>query len=104
MKSVIVGKVHDTGTADVVCALECDHVHGNLAWHETVPFRTKRGRFFLAGRGGARSVWRGQTGRLSWAPGGQIRAVETDEARSHVEAADGSIDLFARVGLSVDEA
>jgi hypothetical protein len=104
MKSVIGAKVHEAETADAVCTLECDHAHGNLAWHETALYRTKRGQFFLAGRGDARSVWRGQTGRSSWAPGGQIRAVESDEARTHIEAADGSIDLFARVGLSVDEA
>lgn len=104
MKSVIGAKVYEAETADAVCTLECDHAQGNPAWHETALYRTKRGRLFLAGRGGARSVWRGQTGRLSWAPGGQIRAVETDEARSHVEAADGSIDLFARVGPAVDEA
>lgn len=104
MKSAIGGKAYDTETADAVCTLKCDHADGNRAWHETALYRTKRGRSFLARRGGARSVWRGQTGRSSWAPGGQIRAVETDEARPHVEAADGSIDLFARVGVSVDEA
>lgn len=104
MKRVIGGKVYDTETADVVCNLVCDHEYGNFAWHETVLYRTKRGRFFLAGRGGARSMWRTQTGQSSCGPGDGIRAIDADEARTHMEAAHCSTELFARVGLSVEEA
>lgn len=104
MKRVIDGKNYDTETAEVVCELECSVEYGTFGWHDTALYRTKRGRFFLAGRGGARSMWRRQVDSSTWGPGKGIRAIDADEARSHMEAARCAMDTFTRVGLSVEEA
>lgn len=104
MKRVIDGKLYDTDTAELVCELECPVAYGSFGWHDTALYRTKRGRFFLAGRGGARSMWRRQVDSSAWGPGEGIRVIDADEARSHMEAARCSMNAFTCVGLSVEEA
>lgn len=51
MRRVIDGKVFDTDTADRICQLPCSALGNDAGWHETVLYRTRKGRFFVAGRG-----------------------------------------------------
>lgn len=104
MKRVMDGKAYDTATAEVVCELECSVEYGSFGWHDTALYRTQRGRFFLAGRKGGGSMWRRQVDSSTWGPGEGITAIDADEARSYMEAARCALDIFTRVGLSVEEA
>jgi hypothetical protein len=58
MKQIIDGKIFDTHAASEVCTLpNTGAFWGDSHFHETKLYRTKKGRFFLAGRGGASSMW-----------------------------------------------
>jgi hypothetical protein len=57
MKAIINGRIYNTDTADVVWDVSYGWSGSDLDWHETVLYRTKKGTFFLAGKGGPRSMW-----------------------------------------------
>jgi hypothetical protein len=104
MRRVIDGKVYDTIKANLVCELSSSHNYGDFGWHETALYRTAKGRFFVAGAGGPRSMWAKPGGQNSWSGGEGIRAIDEDEARSHMEVAGCSAEKFIDAGLPVGEA
>lgn len=54
---IIGGLRYDTTTATEICVHESGEFQGDFDFEITGLYRTPRGRFFLAGHGGARSRW-----------------------------------------------
>lgn len=103
MRKVIDGKVFDTDTAKWVCNLHCPLVCTDFAWHDTALYRSPKGRFFLAGEGGAMSMWSQPVGNNGRGGGHGMRLVGDDEAREIMEGANCTDDDFRAAGLSVEE-
>jgi hypothetical protein len=57
LKQIIDGKVYNTETAQKVCDVVCYHSPGDFEYHDTCVYRTKKGAWFVAGYGNARSQW-----------------------------------------------
>jgi hypothetical protein len=57
ISKILGGLRYDTATATKICTHESDEVQGDLDFEATGLYQTPRGRFFLAGHGGARSRW-----------------------------------------------
>lgn len=93
MKTIINGKRYDTDTADLLCEEPCPFQPGDLKWHGTNLYRTHKGAFFLAGRGGAMSRWRESLGGNGWTGGSGIQPITAEEARNVLEWA-GATDVI----------
>jgi hypothetical protein len=105
MKQVMDGKFYDTSKANRICELASStQDRGNYGWHNTELYRTAKGRFFIAGKGGPRSIWAERIDNNSWRGGDGMRAVTEDEARSYMEAAGCSAEEFVEAGLPLEEA
>ena len=105
MKKVIEGKIYDTKTAQEICDLPSPTQNpSDFGWHQTTLFRTAKGRFFVAGEGGPRSMWAKTVSMNSWSSGSGLRAVTHGEAHSYMEEADCTAEQFLDVGLSIEEA
>jgi hypothetical protein len=104
MQKVIDGKVYDTSKAKYVCEVPSTQNRGDLGWHETQLYRTAKGRFFVAGEGGPRSMWAERVGQNSWRSGRGMSAVSEDEARGHMEAAGCTAEEFVEAGLPLEDA
>jgi hypothetical protein len=102
MKKIFAGRVYDTDTAERVCELPSARDRGNFSWHETALYRTKAGRFFVAGNGGPRSMWAESAGQNTWRGGQGLRVVDEQEARGYMEAANCSSEDFEAVGMTVE--
>lgn len=98
MKAIINARIYNTETADVVCDISQGWKGSDLDWHETGLFRTKNGTFFVAGRGGPRSMWAERHGR-SCSAGSGLRVVDLDEARGHMEAVGCPEEVYAAFGF-----
>jgi hypothetical protein len=81
---IIDGLRYNTATAEKICTFESDAGRGDFHHEVTSLYRTPRGRFFLAGHGGAMTRWAhavhgGQSGGVGLHP------VGTAEARNFAE-------------------
>lgn len=85
MKRVIDGKRYDTETANKLFEYQGGDGRGDLDWHCTALYRTKRGVFFIAGQGNARSLWAQRYDSGASGPGFGIRVLSDDSARSLLE-------------------
>jgi hypothetical protein len=54
---IIDGLRYNTATATEICTFESDERRGDFRYEETTLYQTPRGRFFLAGHGGAMTRW-----------------------------------------------
>lgn len=86
MRKIIDGKVYDTETATQLLAVGNAGIvsSSDFTYHSTHLYRSRKGQYFLAGHGGALSMWatrlnNGSTG------GDGIRLVTEQEARKLVE-------------------
>lgn len=104
MRSDIDGKVYDTAKAEEICQLSSTADRGNFTWHETTLFRTQRGRFFIAGKGGPMSMWAERVDTNTRCSGSGLRPVSKDAAREYMEASGCTASEFAVIGIEVDEA
>jgi hypothetical protein len=104
MKQVIDGKSYDTSNADEICDVPSSGAPGDLGWHDTTLYRTAKGQFFIAGKGGPRSMWAEAAGQTTSRSGSGLRAVADEQARHFMEAAGCSAEKFNEVDLSVEEA
>jgi hypothetical protein len=102
MKKIFAGRLYDTSTAQHICELPSAQDRRDFAWHDTALYRTKAGRFFLAGSGGPRSMWAESAGQNSWRGGQGLRVVDEQEARDYMEAANCSAEEFEAVGMTVE--
>jgi hypothetical protein len=103
-RAIVNGKIYNTATATEVCDLECNATgRGDFHWHDTTLYRTKKGAFFVAGRGGPMSMWAESVnnGRIG---GAGVRPVSEQEARDYMEAAGCDDSDFEAAGLPIEEA
>ena len=103
MRRIIGGKAYDTETAARICELPCNANPGDFARHDSALYRTPRGQFFIAGRGGAMSLWAEPAPGGGCGGGDGIRIVDEAEARDWMERAGCDEADFERAGLGVEE-
>lgn len=103
MRKIINGLLFDTTTATYICKLECDANPRDFSYHNTALYRTKNGRYFVAGEGGAASMWRKRQGD-SWGWGSGIRELTASEARNYAEEADLPPEEMLAAGFEFEEA
>lgn len=84
MYRVVNRRIYETGSAELVATVA--RSGGDWTYEFTQLFRTKRGRFFLAGEGGASSRWR-QNARVGdgWVEGDGILPLSDEDALVLVE-------------------
>lgn len=84
ISKIIDGLRYNTATAEEICTFESDSRKGDFRHEVTTLYRTPRGRFFLAGRGGAMTRW-AQAVQGGRSGGEGLHPVGTAEARDFVE-------------------
>jgi hypothetical protein len=102
VKAIINARVYNTSTADVVCDISEGWSGSDSSWHETILYRTKKGTFFIAGRGGPHSMWAQRHGSLN-SGGSGLRVVDIAEARAFMEASGCPVDVYQAFGLPLLE-
>jgi hypothetical protein len=82
MRAIINGKTYNTDTAIRIAEIgsPANISSTDFAYEETHLYRTKKGRWFVAGHGGPRSQWATYLGNSSWGGGHGIRAITETEA------------------------
>ena len=95
MKRVIQGKVYNTDTATLICevgnglgASDFDGWYGDL-------YRSPKGHYFIAGSGGARTMFGEGNGRTIWGTSGIILVDEADAQEMASKALDGDAYIIA---------
>lgn len=86
MKRVIDGKVYNTETATKLCEWENGCSRSDFDYEEWELYITRKGTFFLAGSGGARSRWSRSNGDMS-VGGSGITPLSPEEALRYAERA-----------------
>lgn len=81
---IIDGLRYNTMAAEKICSFENDSDSGDFRYEVTSLYRTPRGRFFLAGRGGAMTRW-AQSIQGGRSAGQGLQPVSTGEARDFAE-------------------
>lgn len=84
MKKVINGKLCNTETAKLIGEYG-ENQSSSLDWIYERLFRTKSGVYFIAGEGGARSVYGEQIDYNSWSSGENIHILSEQDAREWAE-------------------
>jgi hypothetical protein len=88
MRKIINGKSYDTETADFICDISGyggTLSHSDFRFEDTDLYRTQKGAWFIAGKGGALSRWGKPYGNNGHIGGDGIRLVTEDEAKTLVE-------------------
>lgn len=86
MKQIINGKRYNTATATLIADISpTGYFLGDFRYEETAIYRTARGSWFVAGKGGALSRWAKSVGQSGSCGGAGIEAITADEARSLLE-------------------
>lgn len=95
MKKVIDGKLYNTETAELIHEWDNGGSSGDFDRCDATLYKTKSGAFFLAGSGGARSMWSQslECGR-SQCGGAGIRALTQAEALEWCENHGADADLI----------
>lgn len=103
MKRVIDGRIYDTETATRICEVGCET--GDFQGHTTALYKSPKGTFFLAGKGGPLSMWARSTGGGpdSRSSGEGLRLVDAAEAADIVEAEGLDPDRMKAAGFPVEE-
>lgn len=84
MKKVINGSLYNTETARELGNWD-NGEYGSFGYCEETLYRTKSGKYFIHGEGGANSRYSRQTGSNSWSGGEKIITCTYDEAREWAE-------------------
>jgi hypothetical protein len=86
MKRIVGGKRYDTKTADLVCDISPSGFYGgDFRWEDSCLYRTPKGAWFIAGKGGAMSRWAQRVGQSGYCGGSGLRPVDKEEARELIE-------------------
>ncbi len=104
MKRVIDGKIYDTQTATHLCRLPCHYYPGDFHYHETSLYRTRKGSYFLSGKGGPLSMWAQPEGNTGYSGGEGLNAIDRETAREYAEAADLDPEAMGAAGFELEEA
>ncbi|MBY5826314.1 MULTISPECIES: hypothetical protein [Rhizobium] len=93
ISKIINGLRYDTATATEICSFESSVSQADFQYEETWLYKTPRGQFFLAGRGGAMTRWAqpvqdGRSGGRGLVPVGveEARAFAEDHAGEEIVA------------------
>ena len=98
MKKVIDGKIYNTETAEQLGSYWNGKSEGDFQYVYEFLYRTKKGRFFLAGEGGAMSHYCRRCGDNTWCEGKGIIPLEDNEAREWAESHWSTEDYIAIFG------
>jgi len=79
MKKVIDGALYNTDTANELGSWN-NHQYGSFGYCEETLYRTKSGKYFIYGTGGARSKYSQSCGNNMWGSGEHIEPVVMTEA------------------------
>lgn len=102
MKKVIGGKLYNTETATKIAVIsKRDH---NFSDHTTRLYITKKGNFFLQGKGGPMSRWAEPCGQSGWSGGEGLVEVSKNEALEFAENANLDPDEMIEAGFKIREA
>jgi hypothetical protein len=104
MKRVIDGKIYNTATAEEICDLPCHAYPGDFQYHETTLYRTEKGAYFVAGKGGPMTRWAQPEGNSGYSGGSGLEVVSQEEARGYAEAAELDPDAMQAAGFELEEA
>lgn len=103
MRKVIDGKVYDTKTAELVDEWSSPHNPGDFHRAEEELFKTKKGTWFVHGKGGAMSRWSEAVPGGMRGPGSGILPLSEAEALEWCERHDVDADTIAQ-HFTVEEA
>jgi hypothetical protein len=84
MKAVIEGRVYNTEAAENVDSDSYGNAGDFEEWSESI-YKTKKGAWFLAGSGGARSKYSETVGQNEWSGGEKIIPLSDGEALQWLE-------------------
>jgi hypothetical protein len=95
MRKIIDGKTYNSETADKIG--EWDNGLGVSDFRHCAEglYKTKKGAFFIQGKGGAMSSWSESNGNTTWGSSG-IRAVTEESALSWCENHDIDVDVVEK--------
>lgn len=102
MKKIIDGSKYDTSTAKCIGESSNDCNRNDFNWCEESLYRTKSGKYFLHGRGGARSRYAKSCGNNSWSGGSGIEPMSRDAAMAWAEE-NLSVDDYEEIFGEVEE-
>lgn len=86
MRRVVDGKIYDTTKSSLVATIASRGTLADYEYEYTQLFRTKKGNFFLAGRGGPWSRWKRRSRNDDgWIEGYGIQPVDHEQARELVQ-------------------
>lgn len=85
MKRVIDGKRYDTETAELIAEASASCPSSDFAYWEESLYKTRNGRFFVAGEGGPMSRWSRRIDSNSWSGGEGMEVLTADEALAWCE-------------------
>jgi hypothetical protein len=84
MRRIIDGKAFDTETAELLGEASWGNRGDSGRWEESL-YRTRKGRYFLHGKGGPATRWAVGHPGGSYSGGSDIRALGEDEAQEWAE-------------------
>lgn len=85
MKKVIDGKMYDTSTAKKLGEWTNGERYADFNYLEESLYRTKAGRYFIYGNGGAMTKYAESAGNNSWSSGSRIEPVSRETAMEWAE-------------------
>lgn len=85
MRKIVNGKLYDTEKAEKVAWAESECGRRDFRWYDEKLYRTRNGRWFLAGEGGPLSRYRRPAPDGGWIEGDGIIPLTDDEARTWLE-------------------
>ena len=85
MKKIIDGKVYNTETAKCLAEWDNGYSYSDFRFCEEGLYRTRNGRYFIHGKGGAMTRYSERCGNNSYCEGEDIRPVTEAEAKEWVE-------------------
>ena len=104
MQQIIDGKRYDTDKATLIGDSDYGHC-GDLDWWETGLYRTpKSKRYFLAGSGGARSIWAYSPEPNRWSGGSGVIPMTDKEAFDWAQTHLTTDDVEAQFGDLIEDA
>jgi hypothetical protein len=103
MKQVINGLTYNTATATELCTI-CEGYSGDFNMVRATLYKTKKGRYFVQGYGGASSMFSLPYGQNGWQGGDGIRALSPERALALAEQEMDADEIEKHFGDMIAEA
>jgi hypothetical protein len=104
MKRIIDGKRYDTETAELVAEWWNGYSPNDFKYCAEDLYRTKKGAFFIYGRGGAMSKYQVAVGNNGMGGSSEIIPMDEDEARHWLETHECTEELEKLFGNKIEDA